>query len=192
MPDIKQSRILILATDGFEQSELMTPRQKLGEAGARVEVAAPKSRHDRRSIRGWNEKDWGESVPVDKDVEDVDVGDYDAIVLPGGQINPDRLRLEPTAMEIIRSFLASGKPVAAICHAPWLLIEAGAVRGRKLTSYWSIKTDVKNAGGEWKDEEVVVDEGIVTSRSPRDLDAFVSKIVEEVREGRHERRSAAE
>jgi deglycase len=119
----------------------------------------------------------------------VNVADYDALVLPGGQINPDKLRLEPRAIEIIRAFLDAGKVVAAICHAPWLLIEAGAVKGRRLTSYQSIKTDVVNAGGDWRDEAVVTDQGIITSRSPADLEPFVAKIIEEVREGLHVRRS---
>jgi protease I len=192
MPDISQARILILATDGFEQSELMVPQRKLAEAGAKVEVAAPASRQKKDAIRGWNEKDWGESVKVDSNLEDVQVETYDAIVLPGGQMNPDKLRLEPKALEILRGFLDCGKVVAAICHAPWLLIEVGAVKGRRMTSYGSIKTDVINVGGRWEDSEVVTDQGVVTSRSPKDLDAFVGKIIEEVREGKHARRAAAE
>ncbi len=193
MPDIKQARILIMATDGFEQSELMVPLQKLSDAGATVEVAAPKSRMQPREIRGWNEKDWGKTVPVDKDLEDVNPADYDALVLPGGQINPDKLRVEPKAIEILRAFYSSGKVVAAICHAPWLLVEAGLIKGKKCTSYHSIKTDVMNAGGQWRDETVVTDQGLITSRNPGDLDAFVSKIIEEVREGNHSgRRAAAE
>jgi protease I len=193
MPDIKQARILIMATDGFEQSELMVPQEKLSDAGATVEVAAPKSRMKSGKIYGWDENDWGKTVSVDRDIEDVNPADYDALVLPGGQINPDKLRVEPKAIEIIRAFYSSGKTVAAICHAPWLLIEAGIIKGRKCTSYHSIKTDVINAGGQWRDETVVTDHGLITSRNPGDLDAFVNKIIEEVREGSHEgRRQAAE
>jgi len=193
MPDIQQAKILIMATDGFEQSELMVPLQKLSEAGAKVEVAAPKSRMSPGEIRGWDEKDWGKSVKVDKDIETIDPSAYDALVLPGGQINPDKLRVEQKAIEIIRAFYSSGKVIAAICHAPWLLVEAGVIKGKKCTSYHSIKTDVINAGGQWRDETVVTDQGVVTSRNPGDLDAFVKKIVEEVREGSHaNRRQAAE
>jgi len=193
MPDIKQARILIMATDGFEQSELMVPQQKLSEAGAKVEVAAPRSRMKPDEIRGWDEKDWGRSVKVDRDIETVDSSAYDALVLPGGQINPDKLRAEPKAIEIIRAFFSSGKVVAAICHAPWLLVEAGIIKGRKCTSYHSIRTDVVNAGGQWRDDTVVADQGLITSRNPGDLDAFVNKIIEEMREGSHaHRRHAAE
>ncbi|WP_230531616.1 type 1 glutamine amidotransferase domain-containing protein [Microvirga roseola] len=193
MPDIAQAKILIMATDGFEQSELMVPLKKLKDAGAMVHVAAPQSRLSSGEIRGWDEKDWGQSVPVDKDIETVDPADYDALVLPGGQINPDKLRVEKKAVEILRTFYSSGKVVAAICHAPWLLVEAGLIKGKSCTSYHSIKTDVINAGGQWRDETVMVDQGLITSRNPGDLDAFVSKIVEEVREGSHaNRRQAAE
>src|SRR3954466_2864526 len=135
MPDIKQAKILIMATDGFEESELTVPQEKLSDAGATVEVAAPKSRMKSGKIYGWDKTDWGKTVSVDKDIEDVNPADYDALVLPGGQINPDKLRTEPKALDIIRAFYSSGKTVAAICHAPWLLIEAGIIKGKQCTSY---------------------------------------------------------
>jgi protease I len=187
MTDIKSAKILILATDGFEQSELMVPLEKLREAGATVEVASP----DGRPIRGWNEKDWGERVDADRRIAEVDPAAYDALVLPGGQINPDVLRVDADAMRVVKAMVSSGKTVAAICHAPWLLVEAGAVRGKRVTSYKSIRTDVENAGGRWVDEAVVTDGGLITSRNPGDLPAFVSKIIEEVEEGRHEPRKVA-
>lgn len=187
MPKIAKAKILILATDGFEQSELEVPRAKLKEAGALVHVAAPKSRKDKASIRGWKDKDWGDEVPVDSELADVSEGFYDAIVIPGGQMNPDTLRATPEAVALVKAFLNSGKPVAAICHGPWLLIETNGVRGRKATSYKSIKTDMINAGADWRDEAVVTDQGIITSRNPGDLDVFVAKIIEEVEEGKHSR-----
>jgi protease I len=186
MADIKSASILILATDGYERSELRVPLDELRKQGAQVKIASLKN----GQIKSWDETDWGDSVDVDLLASDVKVEDFDAIVLPGGQINPDGLRTDEDAMRVVRDFVKSGKPVAAICHAPWLLIEADALRGRKATSYPSIKTDVRNAGANWVDEEVVVDNGIITSRSPKDLPAFVAKIVEEVKEGRHDRRAA--
>ena len=187
MQDLTGKHIAILSTNGFEQSELMEPKRQLAEAGAQVSVISPES----GEIRGWDETDWGESVNVDKAVSDANVDDYDALVLPGGQINPDLLRVNKDAVRFIRDFFNSGKPLAAICHAPWLLIEAGIASGRNLTSYHSIKTDVQNAGGRWSDEAVVVDKGLITSRNPGDLDAFIAKIGEEILEGRHERQPAA-
>ncbi|KQZ49980.1 glutamine amidotransferase [Rhizobium sp. Root149] len=186
MTDIGSARILILATDGYERSELRVPLEELRRHGADVKIASLKP----GEIKSWDEKDWGDTVPVDITVDQVKHDDYDALVIPGGQINPDILRTEEKAVDIVRNFIKTGKVVAAICHGPWLLVEADALRGRKATSYHSIKTDVKNAGASWEDKEVVTDNGIITSRSPKDLQAFVAKIVEEVQEGRHKRQAA--
>ena len=184
--ELNGKRILILATNGFEQSELEVPRDRLKAAGAEVHVVSP----DEGEIKGWDEKDWGRPVKVDKSLAAAKADDYDAIVLPGGQINPDLLRVNKDAVALIRSFYDAGKTVAAVCHAPWLLVEAGIAKGKKMTSYHSIKTDVINAGAQWEDKEVVTDNGLVTSRNPGDLEAFSKKIIEEVREGRHQREAA--
>lgn len=185
--DIKGKKIAILATNGFEQSELEVPRDRLKNAGATVDIVSLKS----GEIKGWDKKDWGRPVKVDKTLDQASASDYDAIVLPGGQINPDLLRLEPQALKFIKDIFDAKKVVAAVCHAPWLLVETGIAKGRKMTSYKSIKTDVINAGAEWEDSEVVVDQGVITSRNPGDLEAFSTKIIEEIREGRHAQRSAA-
>ncbi|MDO9416879.1 type 1 glutamine amidotransferase domain-containing protein [Pararhizobium sp.] len=186
MPSIKSARILILATDGYERSELRVPLDELKRRGATVKIASL----EMGPIKSWDKKDWGDTVDVDLLLDEVRLEDFDALVLPGGQINPDLLRKKETAVALVRDFVNSGKIVAAICHAPWLLIEAGALKGRKATSYASIKTDVRNAGAAWTDEAVVTDKGIITSRSPDDLEPFVAKIIEEVEEGRHERHAA--
>jgi protease I len=183
MASINKSRILIMATNGFEQSELVKPLEQLKAKGARVEIAAPEA----GQIRGWQHKDWGTPVDVDLTLDDMKVGDYDALVLPGGVMNPDKLRVNDKALAIVKAFVESGKVVAAICHAPWLLVETGTVKGRQVTSYVSIRTDVINAGGRWVDQQVVADNGIITSRHPGDIDAFVAKIIEEVEEGTHRR-----
>lgn len=179
-------RILILATNGFEQAELEVPRDRLKEAGAKVDVVSPES----GEIKGWDKKDWGRAVKVDKALGSVKAEEYDAIVLPGGQINPDLLRVNKEALALIKAFFDAGKTVAAVCHAPWLLVETGIAKGRRMTSYHSIKTDVINAGATWEDSSVVTDNGVVTSRNPGDLEDFSSKIIEEIREGRHQRRAA--
>lgn len=185
--DISGKKIAILATNGFEQAELEVPRDRLRKAGATVDVVslAP------GEIKGWDHTDWGRPVKVNKTLDQVNAADYDAIVLPGGQINPDLLRIEPKALKFIKDVFDAKKIVAAVCHAPWLLVETGIAKGRKMTSYKSIKTDVMNAGAKWEDSEVVVDQGVITSRQPSDLETFSAKIIEEVKEGRHTQRSAA-
>lgn len=186
MTQIHDAGVLILATHGFEQSELEVPRDRLDACCDRVDVASP----DGQPIRGWDKDDWCREVPADLALADVQPADYDALVLPGGQINPDLLRLEAPAIALIRAFHDQGRVIAAICHAPWLLIEAGIVDGRDVTSYPSIRTDLRNAGARWQDQAVVADAGIVTSRSPADLDSFVARITEEIGEGRHRRKAA--
>ncbi len=161
-------RVAILATDGFEQSELLEPRKALEAAGAETEVVSPKD----GAIKGWNHKDWGQSVTVDRRLDAVEADDYDALVLPGGVMNPDALRMQPQAVEFVEAFFAAGKPVAAICHGPWTVVESDNAEGYRMTSWPSLKTDIRNAGGEWVDEEVVVDDNLVTSRKPDDLPAF--------------------
>ena len=181
MAELTGKKVAILATDMFEQVELVEPRKAVEQAGADVELVSL----DEGEIQGFNHYDKADTFSVDKAVADVSADDYDALLLPGGVGNPDTLRADENAVRFVRSFFEQGKPVAAICHAPWMLVEADVVKGRKLTSFWSIKTDVKNAGGNWVDEEVVVDEGLVTSRSPDDMPAFCSKTIEEFAEGKH-------
>lgn len=171
---LSSRRILIVATDGFEQSELEVPLERLQDAGADIDIASI----EMGDITGWHEDDWGDDIEVDLKISDVKIEDYDALVLPGGQINPDVLRVDKDAVALIRDFAATGKPVAAICHAPWLLVEAGLAEGRRLTSYKSIRTDVANAGADVVDEAVVIDGNIITSRCPDDLEAFCDAIVQ--------------
>jgi protease I len=165
--------IAILATDGFEQAELTEPRKALDEAGAMTHVIAPKN----GEIKGWNIKEWGDKVQVDKTLDQAKAKDYDALVLPGGVINPDHLRMEPKAVQFVKDFVATGRTVAAICHGPWMLVEAGVVRGKTMTSWPSIRTDLKNAGANVVDEEVVTDGQFITSRKPDDIPAFNKAIV---------------
>ena len=181
MPAINEAKILIVATDGFEQSELFQPKDDLSSKGATVHVASL----EEGEIKAWDQDDWGKTVAVDLTVEAANADDYDALVLPGGQINPDKLRLEKSVLDLIDRFDEQGKPIAAICHAPWLLIEAGlAGQDRTMTSYQSIRTDVRNAGATWVDQEVVTDGNVITSRNPGDLDAFVGAIVDAVEAGK--------
>ena len=174
-------RVAILATDGVEQVELTEPRKALEEAGARPELVSPK----KGKIKAWQHDHWGDELKVDRQLDDVRAEDYDALLLPGGVLNPDELRTNETAVEFVRSFFHAGKPVAAICHGPWLLVEADVIRGRTVTSWPSIRTDLRNAGAEWVDREVVVDQGLVTSRKPDDIPAFNRKMIEEIGEGIH-------
>jgi len=179
-------RVAIVATDGFEQSELMEPKNALERAGAKVDVISIKA----GAIRGWAEKNWGDSIAVDRTIDSVHADDYDALMLPGGVMNPDKLRRNERVLNFVREFFDQGKPVGAICHGPWTLIDAGVVRGRHMTSYESIQTDLKNAGAQWADEEVIVDNGLVTSRKPADLPRFNEKLIEEIGEGIHAGQSA--
>jgi len=177
--NLNGKKIAILATDGFEQVELTEPRKALDEAGATTVVIAPKS----GEIKGWKFKEWGDSVTVDKTLDDANPNDYDALVLPGGVINPDHLRMEPAAVNFVRQFVGTGRTVAAICHGPWTLVEADVVRGKKVTSWPSVKTDLKNAGANWVDQEVVTDGQFIFSRKPDDIPAFSKAIIESVSQG---------
>jgi protease I len=178
---LKGKRVAILVEDGFEQVELTEPRAALEEAGARAEIVSPVS----GKVKGWNHTKWGQEFSVDRSLEQAHPDDYDALLLPGGVMNPDKLRRNEKALGFVRAFFKAGKPVAAICHAPWTLIDAGVAFGRRLTSFESIQSDLKNAGARWVDQEVVVDNGLVTSRKPSDISAFNAKMIEEFAEGRH-------
>jgi protease I len=178
---LKGKRVAALATNGFERDELLKPRAALQDAGARVDIVSPESGR----IRGWKHTAWGDEVSVDRTLEQAKAGDYDALLLPGGVMNPDRLRMNPHAVRFVKQFFDDGKPIAVICHGPWTLVEAGVVRGVTMTSWPSVKTDLINAGARWVDQEVVVDRGIISSRKPDDIPAFNRKMIEEFAEGVH-------
>lgn len=177
-----KKRIAIVATNGFEESELKSPKEAMEKEGFTVDIVSEKS----GTIKAWADGNWSNEYKVDKTIDSVSADQYNALVLPGGVINPDKLRRNEDVLMFVRDFFKQKKPVAAICHAPWTLISADVVKGRKMTSFKSIKDDLVNAGANWVDEEVVVDEGFVTSRNPDDLPAFNSKLIEEIKEGKHE------
>ena len=186
-PSLSGKRVAILATDGVEQVELTEPRKALDSAGANTKVVSPKP----GSIKGWNHTNWGDPIKVDITLENTSPDDYDALLLPGGVMNPDHLRTNTNAVNFVRAFFEAGKPVAAICHGPWLLVEADVVRGRNVTSWPSLQTDLRNAGTNWTDSQVVTDHGLVTSRKPDDIPAFNRKMIEEFAEGVHEEQRAS-
>jgi len=179
--DLTGKRIAILVDEGFEQVELVKPRKALDKAGAETQVVSPQT--EQGQVRGWNMKRWGKFVAIDVPLESADPSTFDALLLPGGVMNPDKLRINPKAVEFVKHFFDAGKPVAAICHAPWTLVEADVVKGRTLTSWPSLRTDIRNAGGSWVDQEVVTDNGLVTSRMPDDIRAFNKKMIEQFAEG---------
>jgi protease I len=182
MATLSEKKIAILTENGFEEVELTSPKQALEQAGATVHIISPQS----GKVKAWAHDHWSIEIPVDVQLSEANPEDYDALVLPGGVMNPDLMRVNEDCVKFAQHFLESGKPLAAICHGPQLLIETLLLPGRKLTSYPSVKTDLMNAGAEWSDVEVVVDKGLVTSRSPKDLEAFNKKMIEEIREGVHE------
>ncbi|MEX2349686.1 MAG: type 1 glutamine amidotransferase domain-containing protein [Flavobacteriaceae bacterium] len=177
-----KKRVALLATNGYEKSELDSPKEAMENEGFQVDIVSI----EKGKIKGWADGNWSGEVDVNYTLDEVTAKDYNGLVIPGGVINPDKLRTEEKALQFVRDFFKQGKPVAAICHAPWVLISANVVDGRKMTSYPSIKDDMKNAGALWEDSEVVVDQGLVTSRSPKDLDAYNAKVIEEIKEGVHE------
>jgi protease I len=183
--NLQGKKVAILATDGFEQSELLEPRKALDEAGATTQVVSPAG----KKIKGWDQKDWGKEVSVDVPLDAANAEEFDALLLPGGVMSPDQLRMNPMAVQFVKQFTDAGKPVAAICHGPWTLVEAGAVRGRTMTSWPSLKTDLKNAGASWVDKEVVNDQGVVTSRRPDDIPAFNREMIRLFSEGQGKSRS---
>jgi len=184
--ELNNTRVAALVDNGFEQSELLEPKKALEAAGARVDIVSPRA----GKVKGWQHTDWGQEVAVDVSLDAASADNYDALLLPGGVMNPDKLRANAGAVRFVKAFVESGRPIAAICHGPWTLIEAGGVRGRTVTSWPSLQTDLKNAGANWVDQEVVTDNGLVTSRKPDDIPAFNKKMIEEFAEGRHDRNKA--
>ena len=182
MNNLSGKKVAILTESGFEEIELTSPKKAMENAGIKVDIVSPQ----KTKVRAWSQDHWSISLPVNVHVSDAKVDDYDALMIPGGVMNPDLMRVNSDCIQFARDFLESGKPVAAICHGPQLLIETGLLKGRKMTSYPSLKTDLKNAGVDWRDKEVVVDHGLITSRSPQDLEAFNRKLLEEIKEGVHE------
>lgn len=185
MSGLDGKRVAILVEEGFEEVEMTAPREALRKAGARAEVVSPAG----KSVRSWRHTEWGEDYDVDVPLDGADPNSYDALLLPGGVMNPDKLRMNSKAVDFVKAFFRENKPVAAICHGPWMLVEAGAVSGKTLTSWPSLQTDIRNAGGNWVDREVVNFNGLVTSRKPADIPAFNEKMVEEFAEGRHVKRA---
>jgi protease I len=181
MVSLKGKKVAILTESGFEEVELTSPKKALEDAGAEVDIVSPQ----KDKVKAWTHDHWSIELPVDVNIEDANPNDYDALMIPGGVLNPDKMRLNDKCVEFAQHFLEEGKPVAAICHGPQLLIETGMLEGRNMTSYHSIKTDLINAGAEWSDREVIVDNGLVTSRSPEDIEAFNKKMIEEIKEGQH-------
>ena len=182
MKNLSGKKVAIITENGFEESELTSPKKALEQAGATVHIISSK----KGNVKAWNHDHWSAELPVDKEISNARTDDYDALMIPGGVINPDRMRINKDFVNFAAQFLEEGKPVGAICHGPQLLIETGLLKGKEMTSYPSIRTDLENAGVHWMDKEVVVDNGLVTSRSPRDLEAFNKKLVEEIREGVHQ------
>jgi protease I len=183
--NLKGKKVAILVADGFEQVELTEPKKALEQAGAVAQIVSP----NKAEVKGWNHTEWGDTFPVDVVLDKADPEGYDALLLPGGVMNPDKLRRNENALRFVRAFFDSDKPVAAICHGPWTLIDAGVVKGRRLTSYESIQTDLKNAGAEWVNEEAVVDQGLVSSRKPDDIPVFNRKMIEEFARGARQTRA---
>jgi protease I len=179
--ELRSKRIAALVDNGFEQSELVEPKKALEAAGAKVDIVSPQN----AKVKGWQHIKWGDEFTVDRKLDDANAAEYDALLLPGGVMNPDKLRANTRAVQFVKAFVDTGRPIAAICHGPWTLIEAGAVKGRKMTSWPSLATDLRNAGANWVDQECVVDNGLVTSRKPDDIPAFNKKMIEEFAEGPH-------
>jgi len=180
--ELRGRRIAAVVDDGFEQVELVEPKNALEAAGAKVDIVSPQA----KKVKGWEHTDWGREFSVDRPLADARPDEYDALLLPGGVMNPDRLRINPQAVKFVKAFVDAGKPIAAICHGPWTLIEAGAATGRTMTSWPSLRSDLRNAGAVWLDEECIVDRGLVTARKPDDIPAFNKKMIEEFAEGRHD------